>query len=214
VRRDLRDDDNNPAFHRHVPGFHRKYRSVNGETRFPLASVQVSMVMPEARHFSDLTRPLQMVSAHGQLIPAPRVAKSQQAREQKASPTSPLDRYLEGWAELNLDEIVDATAAGYCFRDPLVGTYSRWSLLEYFDALMHGCSRAGSVKQRDLAFELHGPMEGSSHLGGIWFWREAPRIGLIGVTQIKVGAQGVIGESVAYEGNLASEMLRRAAQCN
>jgi hypothetical protein len=153
-----------------------------------------------------------MVSALGPVIPAPRVAKSQQARAQKARRTSPLDRYLEGWAKLNLEEIVDATAAGYCFHDPLVGTFSRWSLPEYFDVLMHVCSRAGAVKGRDIAFELHGPMEGLSHLGGIWFWREAPRIGLTGVTQIKVGEQGVTGESVAYEGNLASDMLRRTAQ--
>jgi len=153
-----------------------------------------------------------MVSAHAPVIPAPRIAKFQHAREQKASRTSPLDRYLEGWAKLDWEEIVDATAAGYCFRDPLVGTFSRWSLLEYFDVLMHACSRAGAVKRRDVAFELHGPMEGLSHLGGMWFWREAPRLGLTGVTQIKVGAQGVIGESVAYEGNLASDMLRRAAQ--
>jgi hypothetical protein len=111
-----------------------------------------------------------------------------------------------------LKEIVDATAAGYCFRDPLVGTFSRWSLREYFDVLMHACSRAGAVKRRDIAFELHGPMEGLSDLGGIWFWREAPRIGLTGITQIKVGEHGVIGESVAYEGNIASDMLRRAAQ--
>jgi len=156
---------------------------------------------------SDLARPLQIVSATGQIIPTPRVAKFHQAREQKASRTSPLDRYLEGWAKLNMEEIIDATTAGYCFRDPLVGTFSRWSLPEYFDVLMHACSRAGAVKRRDFAFELHGPMEGPSHLGGIWFWREAPRIGLTGVAQIKVGEQGVIGEST-------SDMLRQAAQEN
>lgn len=160
----------------------------------------------------DHARPLQVVSAHLHLIPAPRVAKFQQARENKASRTSPLDRYLEGWAKLDLEEIVDATAAGYCFRDPFVGTFSRWSLHEYFDVLMNRCSRAGAVTRRDIAFELRGPMEGPSHLAGIWFWREAPRIGLAGVTQIEVGDHGVIGESVAYEGNLACDMLRRAAQ--
>jgi len=162
----------------------------------------------------DLTRPLKIVSAHGQLVPAPRVAKFQHTREQRASRTSPLYRYLEGWAKLDLEEIVDATAAGYCFRDPLFGTFSRRFLPEYFDVLMHGCSRSGAIKRRDIAFELRGPMEGLSHLGGIWFWREAPRIGLTGVTQIKVGEQGVIGESVAYDANLASDMLRQAAQEN
>jgi hypothetical protein len=157
---------------------------------------------------SDLARPLQVVS-RGQVIPAPRVAKFQLPSFRGLSP---LDRYLEGWTKLNVEQIVDATAAGYCFRDPFVGTFSRWSLHEYFYVLMHRCSRAGAVKRRDIAFELHGPMEGPSHLGGIWFWREAPRIGLTGVTQIEVGEQGVIGERVAYEGNLASDMLRRAAQ--
>jgi hypothetical protein len=161
---------------------------------------------------SDLARPLQVVSAHGQTIRTPRLATFQQARKSKASRISSLDRYLEGWAKLNLEQIVDATATGYCFRDPLVGTFSRWSLHEYFYVLMHRCSCAGAVKRRDIAFELHGPIEGPSHLGGIWFWREAPRIGLTGVTQIEVGEQGVIGESVAYEANLASDMLRRAGQ--
>lgn len=167
-------------------------------------------------HLSDLAHPFQVVNAHKQVIfvikCAPRVAKLQQVREQKAGRTSPLDRYIEGWAKVNLEEILDATAAGYCFHDPLVGTFSRRSLHEYFDILMHRCSRAGAVKRRDIAFELHGPMEGPSHLNGARFWREAPRIGLTGITQIEAGEQGVIGESVAYEGNLASDMLRRAAK--
>jgi hypothetical protein len=164
-------------------------------------------------HFSELARPLQVVNAH-QAIPvvgATRVAKLQQARENKASRT-PLERYLEGWARVNLEQILDGTAAGYRFHDPLVGTFSRWSLHEYFEILLDRCSRSGAVRRRDIAFELHGPMERPLHRGGIWFWREAPRIGLAGIAQIEVGEQGVIGESVAYEGNLASDMLRRAAQ--
>jgi hypothetical protein len=151
----------------------------------------------------DLERP----SARRHVIPSPRMAKLQH-RERKAGRTSPLDRYLEGWAKLDLEEIVDATAACYCFRDPFVGIFSRWSLHEYFGVLMHRCSRAGAVNLCDIAFELHGPMERPSHLGGIWFWREAPRIGLTGITQIEVGEHGVIGESVAYESNLACDMLR------
>jgi hypothetical protein len=157
----------------------------------------------------DLTR-LRLVTARGQVFPTTQAARFQQAR--LACRPSALDRYVEGWAKLNLAQIVDATAAGYRFHDPIVGTFSQWSLPEYFAVLVQGCSRAGAVKRHDIAFELHGPIEGMSHLGGIWFWREAPRIGLAGVTQIKVGEQGVIGESVAYEGNLASEMLRRAGQ--
>lgn len=130
------------------------------------------------------------------------------AREEKR--TSALDRYLEGWAKGALEEIVEATAAGYRFHDPLVGTFSRWSLHEYFDILLHRCSRCGALERRDIAFALHGPMQGFSNITGMWFWREAPRIGLAAVAQIELSENGIIGESLVYEDNLASEMLRRA----
>jgi hypothetical protein len=41
------------------------------------------------------------------------------------------------------------------------------------------------------------------------FWREAPRIGLTGVAEIEVGEQGVIAECVAYDLNMASDILCR-----
>lgn len=166
-------------------------------------------------HLSELAPAFQVVNAHGQVIPiindASLVAEFRRSREKTARRISSLDRYLEGWAKANLEEILDATAADYCFRDPLVGTFSRRSLHEYFDLLMDRCSPAGLVTRGDIAFELHGPMAGPPHQPGIWFWREAPRIGLTGVTRIEVKERGVIGESVAYDGNLASDMIRRAA---
>ena len=165
-------------------------------------------------HLADLARPFQVVHPFGQVIPAihgrPHVARLQPTREKKASWISPLERYLEGWAKADVEEILDVTAADYCFCDPFVGTFSRRSLHEYFDVLMERCSRVGPVKRRDIAFELHGPMAGPSP--GLWFYREAPRIGLSGVTQIEVGEQGVFGENVAYDANMASDMLRQAAQ--
>jgi hypothetical protein len=57
------------------------------------------------------------------------------AHDQKASRTSTLDRYLEGWAEANLGKILDATAPKYRFRDPFVGSFTRRRLHEYFDLL-------------------------------------------------------------------------------
>ena len=44
-----------------------------------------------------------------------------------------LDRYLEGWAENNLSKISSAMAPGYCFDDPHVGQFSRWSISLYFE---------------------------------------------------------------------------------
>jgi hypothetical protein len=119
-----------------------------------------------------------------------------------------LDWYLEGWAEANLAKIFAATAHGYRFDDPLVGAFSRWSFPVYFEHLRGSFARAGATAARDFAFDIHGPMDGPRRRGRLKFFREAPRLGLTGVTFITIGDRGVIAESVAYDLNLASELLR------
>jgi hypothetical protein len=44
--------------------------------------------------------------------------------------------------------------------------------------------------------------------GKLQFWREAPRIGLTGVAWIEIGELGVSAERVAYDLNVASDLLR------
>lgn len=132
------------------------------------------------------------------------------ARDWKAGLTSRFDRYVEGWAETDLDKILDATAPGYRFVDPLVGSFSGRSLYAYFDLLQERFSYGRAVSRCELAFFLRGPMERQSSSGGLQLWREAPRIGLTGVAEIEIGEQGVIAERVAYDPNLASDILRRA----
>jgi hypothetical protein len=135
------------------------------------------------------------------------------ARDQNARRIAALDSYVEGWAEANIDKIFDATCPRYRFTDPLVGSFYDRSLHKYFDILQDRFSRTGTITKRELAFFLRGPLEGSSD-GKVRFWREAPLIGLTGVTEIEIGERGVIGERVAYDGNLASDMLRRSIDMN
>ena len=71
--------------------------------------------------------------------------------------------------------------------------------------------RAGGHLRQDFAFFLRGPMDELSREGELLFWREAPRIGLAGVAQIKFEKTGVLAESVAYDLNLASDVLRDVA---
>jgi hypothetical protein len=123
---------------------------------------------------------------------------------------SPLKCYLEGWAEANSAKILAGTAHGYHFRDPFVGSFFRPTLHEYFDLLQGRLSRAGVMRLTDVAFFLSGPMDRPSDVGSLQFWREAPRIGLTGVTEIEVREQGVIAERVTYDLNLASDTLRHA----
>jgi hypothetical protein len=126
--------------------------------------------------------------------------------DQNANPTSPLHRYIEGWAQADLEKILDATAPSYRFTDPFVGTFVGRSLHKYFDLLRDRLSRIGAIGWRDLAFFLRGPMRLRSHKE-FQFWREAPRIGLTGVAEIEIGERGVAAERVAYDLNLASGIL-------
>jgi hypothetical protein len=119
-----------------------------------------------------------------------------------------LDRYLEGWAEANPTKIFAATAHGYRFDDPVVGRFSRWSIPLYFERLQERVARAGESAARDLAFFIHGPVDGPPRRGRLTFFREAPRLGLTGVTLITISERGVIAEAVAYDLNLALDVLR------
>ena len=130
------------------------------------------------------------------------------ARDQNANPTSLLDRYIGGWAETDLEKILKATAPSYRFTDPFVGSFDARSLHKYFDLVQDRLSCTGAISRRELVFFLQGPMKlRSPH--ELQFWREAPRIGLTGVAEIEIGEQGVLAERVAYDLNLASDMLCR-----
>jgi hypothetical protein len=119
-----------------------------------------------------------------------------------------LDWYLEGWAEANPAKIFAATAHGYRFDDPLIGAFSRWSFPVYFEHLRGRFARAGAVMARDFAFSIRGPMDGPLRRGRLKFFREAPRLGLSGITFITIGERGIVAENVAYDLNLASDVLR------
>ena len=123
---------------------------------------------------------------------------------------APLARYLEGWAQADPAKIIAAVAPGYRFHDPLIGAFTQHSLPRYFDDLQARCARAGAILRQDLAFLLCGPMDEPLMGGDLAFWREAPRVGLTGIARIKFVAAGVIAEDVAYDLNLASDLLRQA----
>ena len=119
-----------------------------------------------------------------------------------------LIRYLEGWADANPLKILAATASGYRFEDPLVGTFTQRSLPGYFRVLQDRFAFKGRMEWGDVAFRLRGPMAALSRQEGLQFWREAPGLGLTGVTRIVLSEQGVIAESVAYDLNMACAVLR------
>ena len=95
-----------------------------------------------------------------------------------------------------------------CELIPLVGAFSRCSFPVYFEHLRGRFARAGAVAARDFAFSIRGPMGGALRRGRLKFFREAPRLGLSGITFITVGERGIVAENVVYDLNLASDVLR------
>jgi hypothetical protein len=136
----------------------------------------------------------------------------ERAREQADRWNDLLDLYLAGWAEANPAKILAATAPGYRFDDPFVGPFSRLTLPAYFGRLRARFACAGATAARDFGFFIRGPMDGSPRRGRLEFFREAPRLGLTGITVITMGRAGVAAESVAYDLNLACDVLRDPAR--
>ena len=126
----------------------------------------------------------------------------------KISRLAYLEHYLEGWATTDVAEIIAWTASGYSFCDPLVGSFSQKSLHDYFSLLRDRLCRGGAIRRADIAFFLRGPMDAPSPPDEFLLWREAPMVGLTGVSKVKIGDEGVIADSVGYDLNLATELLR------
>jgi hypothetical protein len=151
-----------------------------------------------------MLRTATLLSAHDAYRPHstfPRVSVEEGA-------TTMLMRYLEGWAAADTTMIVDATADGYDFHDPLVGHFSRRTLPQYFALLRSRFAAAGVARPQDLAFMLRGPMPGPRHAARRLYWREAPHLGLTGESEVLVTQRGIATEVVAYDLNMASEVLR------
>ena len=115
-----------------------------------------------------------------------------------------LMRYVTGWAQADPAMIAGAAIDGYRFHDPLVGVFTGQHLSRYFEFL-HARFACDNFPAQP-AFHLHGPMDGGE--GEFAFFREAPQFGLTGVARVLVGAHGVMAETVAYDLNMATEILR------
>jgi hypothetical protein len=73
-----------------------------------------------------------------------------------------LDRYLEGWAENNLSKISSAMAPGYCFDDPHVGQFSRWSISLYFEGFGQDSRESVDARLGTSAFSSTGRPTGQA----------------------------------------------------
>ena len=134
-----------------------------------------------------------------------RGAPGSSGAQSEGAPWRSLVRYITGWAQADPTMIAGAAIDEYQFHDPLVGMFTGQRLSRYFEFL-HAQFDCDGVRTQ-AAFYLRGPMDGCAQ-GEFTFFREAPQLGLIGIARILVGPRGVMSETVAYDLNMATEMLR------
>jgi hypothetical protein len=134
-----------------------------------------------------------------------RGAPGSSGAQSEGAPWRSLVRYITGWAQADPAMIAGAAIDEYRFHDPLVGMFTGQRLSRYFEFLLAQFDCDGVRTQ--AAFYLRGPMDGCAQ-GEFTFFREAPQLGLIGIARILVGPRGVMAETVAYDLNMATEMLR------
>jgi len=137
------------------------------------------------------------------------VPRHRQRGEEAIVEGGPLGLYLRGWSEANPAKIIDATADGYDFYDPLVGRFSRRTLTQYFALLRARFSVGRAVRWPELAFNLRGPIQNQTSETSYQFWREAPMLGLTGASSIATTPAGIVTETVTYDLNISCDWLRR-----
>jgi hypothetical protein len=168
---------------------------------------------------------LQALNFHTQEVPLPTLHRNPLAARSRTRTWRQATRgkteaellalYIAGWSEADPRKIADAAAVDYAFEDPLIGRFCRHSLAEYFEIVRGRFAISGATARKDLCFKLSGPMEGfaGKRTGHCWreFWREAPALGLTGVARIAVTPKGIVADAVAYDLNMATEVLRGSA---
>lgn len=127
---------------------------------------------------------------------------------------NPLDRfllrYIEGWAEADAAKIAAAGSADYSFVDPLVGSFDRNSLQDYFAILRRRVGFDSTrVLQRKVSLEAFSTPQWPAPV--LRFWRSIPECGLEGTSDIEFSDARIRREVVCYELNIATEWLRGIA---
>ena len=151
------------------------------------------------------------------LLPAIGAARSHDRRPPATilrSP-SPADRarclaqYIDGWAALDMAKVASAVSPDYVFTDPLVGAFDRETLADYIAIIKGrlGFDTVPAHRQR-ICLDRHGPLPMLPQ--SLRFWRSIPAIGLEGPSEIRLNGLRVCRETVCYELNMATELLRKA----
>jgi len=113
--------------------------------------------------------------------------------------TDQLTVYAEGWANADPDRILEAASPDYFFDDPNAGRIERADFASYFEATKEAVEAMRTSPSSTTWMEI-GEVATREEDGVLtaWCWWAIPGTGVEGSGLIKVGAEGVVSERIAY----------------
>ena len=110
-----------------------------------------------------------------------------------------LARYAEGWTKGDTEMILSAASESFTFDDPNAGTIVREDFAEYLTGLREVAAAAGGAKPGESFMEITEVVTQETD-GGLAAscWWALPGTDIQGSGLIKVGADGVTSERIAY----------------
>ena len=110
-----------------------------------------------------------------------------------------LSVYAEGWANADPERILEAASPGFVFDDPNAGRIQRADFASYLEATREAVETLRTSASSTTWMEI-GEVVTKEEDGVLtaWCWWAIPGTGVEGSGLIKVGAEGVVSERIAY----------------
>lgn len=106
------------------------------------------------------------------------------------------ERYIEGWYQMDIDELLASTASNFIFEDPAEpGPVNREMLPGYMQRWDQRTRAMGSNNQWQLSHEMRHDIDG---ILTDWIWWELVDTQLQGAGLVLTGNEGVILERITY----------------
>lgn len=119
--------------------------------------------------------------------------------------TEHLGTYAEGWTKGDADLILKAAAESYTFDDPNTGVISKNEFANYMAGLKETVSSIRGGAQPATFMEISEVLtDEKDGVLAAWCWWSIPGTEIKGSGLIKVGAEGVRSEVIAYYTKLPS----------
>ena len=110
-----------------------------------------------------------------------------------------IETYLKGWELGDGALSLGVTAQSFCYDDPNTGRIERDEFVQFVEDFKHAAVDMGGEKNASPFLQYSDVVINDDELPAtVWCWWQAVGTELQGCALVKVGAEGVLHEKIAY----------------